>query len=100
MNYGLSLMVILTALFFLFSPFLLPFCAGDGANIGGVLWLMFVMPLLLILVNFLDDNKAYFVAYGHVLVIAAMIIFACVDVAADKIRKRDSNSITPPTQTP
>ncbi len=87
MNYGLSLFVVLTAIFFLFAPL---FCGIAGANIGGALWLVFIVPVLLALVNLLDDSKAYFVAYGQAILLAVIVVVSCIDNAVKSGRRGEA----------
>ncbi len=84
MSLVLSVVVIVSAILFFFAPM---FCGIPGANIGGFLWMMFVMPVLLVLVNLLDNTKAAFVAYGQAILIAIIIIVSCIDNAIKKQRR-------------
>jgi uncharacterized membrane protein YjdF len=94
MNYSLSLFVVSTAVFFLVAPML---CGITGAPIGAVLWFVFVAPVLLVLVNLLDEGKAYVVAYGQAILLAIIIVVSCIDNAVNRMRRGEE---TPPPDFP
>ncbi len=93
MNLTLSLLVILTAVAAFFSPFV---CDSVGAPIGILLWIMFVVPVLLVLVNLLDDTKAYFLAYGQAILVAVVVVVSCIDSSMNRARRNERRNEIPP----
>lgn len=82
-----SLVIIACALAFLFIP-LTRFCYAPGANIGGGLWLFFVVPFLLIAVNVMSEPAVTRVTAAQALFLLVVTGMGCWQNAETPDRRR------------